>query len=147
MTDVVTEHQLLEAIRDATRGREEFLRFREFVFDLFTGEGRYELGSEGAKDLTFHLVSYLQTEEAFGDPLWKERLKTLHQVLQAEGFALENMILGLSLDRIRLLVQKVDSGVISSRVFAEQMKKLWPGDFNWLRVVDVYRATFGKCSE
>lgn len=140
MERLVTDESLLRKISEAVADGEAFLRLREYVFDYYYAEVKYRFTSQALEATLDALGRYLMHEEGFGDPQRERKLQRLLRIVQKQGFAAESVILALDLEKISGLVEKLSSGTISENTFAEQIKKLSPVDFNWMKVVSLFRT-------
>jgi hypothetical protein len=139
MIHLVTRESLLEKIGNAANSESDFLALRNYVFDHYAAEDEYVFESENLKLIFAVLLPYLHSEEALGDEQRGARLSRLQKALLRE-LSPEAAVLALEYDRIALLLGKLNSGVIPQQVFAQQMRKLYPVNYNWLKVIDLYNS-------
>lgn len=136
----ISESVLIRKIRKAGESDSDFESLRQLIFDYYYAEDDYIFESEGLEEIFDVLSVYLESEEAYGDPLRKARMKRLHQVIRNRHRTTEDMIAALKYDRIGNLLHKFESGVISRSVFYSQFRSLSPPDPDAEKLVAAYKS-------
>ena len=72
MSHVISPTTILQQI-DSALQKNDIVGLRDYVFGFYSGEEDITVGSEAAGLLLAEVASYLEFEEAFGDPRWRER--------------------------------------------------------------------------
>jgi hypothetical protein len=106
---------------------------RDFIFSIFESEDNFEIDTNLSEALPV-LAPYFEYEEAFGDPKGKTRLRRLRQILEAKKDLKERVVFALEFDRIMSLVNKLNLGLITLKIFNEQLEKLSPAPFDLQRI-------------
>ena len=130
---------LITKIHKAAESNSDFETLRQFIFDYYYAEDDYIFESEGLEEIFDVLSVYLESEEAYGDPLRKLRLKRLHRVIRNRHRTLEDMTAALKYDRIENLLEKFEAGVISRTIFHSQLCALSPFAPDTEELVRAYR--------
>lgn len=138
---------LISKIRNAIESDSGFETLRQFIFDYYYAEDDYIFESDGLKNIFDVLSIYLESEEAYGDPLREVRLKQLHRVIQDPHTTIEDMIAALKYDRIGNLLHKFESGAISRAVFYSQILSLSPLSSDAEKLVTAYRHSLPDTEE
>jgi len=117
-------------------GRSGFEDVREYVFQLYWAEEEFQI-DDRTKSLFAAMLGYLQVEEALGDSHQMERMKRLRYLLDSEDLLdtlPERVSFALEFPKIRELTEKLNIGVISKRVYEDQLRKLSPPDVDIGRI-------------
>jgi hypothetical protein len=139
MIHTVTKPLLFKKIARACESTDEFKNFREFIFDYYYGEDDYVFETEELEIIFAVLSSYLEFDEAYGDPLKSTRLSRLKATFQQGGWSVEHTIYALESDKLGDLLSRHQTGVISEQILESQVRKLAPIAFDWKRVISLYK--------
>jgi len=138
---------LVTKIRKAAESNSDFEALRQFIFDYYYAEDDYIFESEGLEEMFDVLSVYLESEEAYGDPRRKLRLKHLHRVIRDRHRTIEDMTAALKYDRIGDLLEKFEAGVISRTIFHSQLRTLSPLAPDAEELVRAYRRNLSMTEE
>ncbi|MDM8551828.1 hypothetical protein QUF72_17225 [Desulfobacterales bacterium HSG2] len=138
---------LISKIHEAVESDSGFEYLKQFIFDYYYAEDDYIFESDGMEYLFDVLSVYLESEEAYGDPLREVRLKRLRRVIQDRYGTIEDMIAALKYDEIGNLLDKSESGAISQALFYSQICNLSPLSFDAEKLVAAYRRRLSDPEE
>jgi hypothetical protein len=131
MTTTVTLEQLKRRLRNCLEGRETYDSFRSFVYSRYESEDEIVIDELGDELLSV-LSPYIETEAAIPDSNRELRLRRLNYVLTSAPQ--QNLstaaVFAINYDEICELERKLLTGVISQRVFEEQLEKLSPATYD-----------------
>lgn len=139
MNHLVSHQTLLEKITNAIDEEQHFLALRNFILAYYGADDDYVFESKEVEMVFAVIASYLEFEEAFGDPQRGLRLRRLKKALE-EVFTPESAICALEHDRISALLEKLELGIIPEFTFERQVRKLSPINVNWKRVLRLYKS-------
>ncbi len=131
---------LLSKIRKAGRSDSDFESLRQLIFDYYYAEDDYIFESEGLEAIFDVLSVYLESEEAYGDPLREIRMRRLHRAIQDGHRTIEDMTAVLKYEQIANLLGKFESGVISRSIFYSQLRSLSPPDSDAEKLIAAYKS-------
>ncbi|MDM8525050.1 hypothetical protein QUF80_16895 [Desulfococcaceae bacterium HSG8] len=135
----ISESVIISKILKAAESDADFGALRQFIFDYYYAEDDYVFEFSGAEEIFDVLSVYLESEEAYGDPLRKIRMKRLHRAIQNQHRTIEDMTAALKYDRIANLLDKFESGAISRAIFHSQLRSLSPLTSDAEKLVEAYR--------
>ncbi|QTA89698.1 hypothetical protein [Desulfonema magnum] len=135
----ISESVMISKIHKAAESDAGFETLREFIFDYYYAEDDYVFEFGGAEEIFDVLSVYLESEEAYGDPLRKTRMRRLHRAIRNRHRTVEDMTAALKYDRIANLLDKFEAGVISRAVFLSQLRSLSPLTSDAEKLVGAYR--------
>lgn len=141
MRTFVSAKTILEKIHNAVLNKDGLEQLRNFIFDYYAAEEdeEYVFESEKNKVVFDVLGTYLEYEEAYGDPLVNKKLRRLKTAIEIECSP-KIVALALYMDEISMLMNKLNARIISEFIFERQLRRLSPIKVDWKKVLKLYES-------